>query len=106
MSTGGLMNLLMDGDEIIPNVGDGATVLLWTDRQAGTVISVTPKEIVVQEDFAIRTDKNGPSDSQEYRYERDPDGIKHVFRMTKNGWKSNGMGVRFGVRNHYYDYGF
>ena len=74
---GSLQNLLMARGKVsqpaVPRVGDGATIVLWTDRIACTVIEVkTPRKIVIQEDNAIRTDKNGMSKTQEYRYRRAP----------------------------------
>lgn len=108
--TGSLVNHLMSGGGPgVPavGVGDGATVLGWTDRHAATVIKVTPKTVTVREDTAIRTDARGMTEWQDYRYEPNPDGRVHVYRWTKKGWRSKtGGGVAFGVRNEYYDYSF
>ena len=105
--TGSLMNHFMtDSKQPQPKVGDGCTICCWTDRHAATIIKVTRCTVTVQEDKAIRTDKNGMSECQTYEYEPDPNGATMVFRKTKNGWKSKGYGLLIGFRNHYYDYSF
>lgn len=105
--TGSLMNHVMTtSGQAEPKVGDGATICMWSDRHACTIIKVTRCTVTVQEDKAIRTDTNGMSESQTYSYEPDPNGATYVFRKTKSGWKSKGVGLLIGVRRHYYDYSF
>jgi hypothetical protein len=124
--TGSLMNHLMSGGRSIPAVGDGATLLHWTDREPATVIEVTTKksgaiEVAVQEDKYRRVDSNGMSESQEYAYEPNPNGSISRFRLDpEKGWralrknekgnwvlvKGGGSGVRFGVREKYHDFSF
>jgi hypothetical protein len=97
-------------------VGDGATVLSWTDRHAGTVISVTAKAIVVQEDTATRTDRDGPfTESQSYSYAPNPNGREWTFKRVPRGraagqWReggvTDGQGVIFGHREEYRDPSF
>lgn len=96
-------------------VGVGATLCWWSDRRAGTIISVSPsgKRIVVQEDTAIRTDGNGVSSDQRYEYERNPKGVRREFSLRKNGrWVEvgsdlyDGVVCTIGVRRYYYDYSF
>jgi hypothetical protein len=75
-----------------PVVDMPATILLWTDRNAGTVVHVWTERkhqyVTIQEDRAIRTDKNGLSDSQEYDYKRDPFGRLVMFRREPDGrWR-------------------
>lgn len=97
-----------------PVLGMGATICLWSDRHACTVVYVgkTGKLVQVQYDKAIRTDSNGMSDSQQYRYQRDPDGIVETYTLRKNGaWVRQGdpmSGTRLslGVRRSYHDYSF
>lgn len=112
MWTGSLMSLVMDGGPM-PRVGDGATMLHWTDRTAGTVIEVTPKRIVFQEDVSVRTDTNGMSENQSYDYSRNPNGATYVFTLRQNGrWvesgagMKSGRGIRLGIRETYYDFSF
>jgi len=117
MQTGSFVNLIMSGNKNseLPKVGDGATILHWTDRTAGTVISVSEKAIEVQEDKDVRTDKNGMSDSQEYEYSPNSQGCRWIFKRVARGkykgfWRVNGRsdgeGVRFGERDKYYDFSF
>lgn len=104
-----------------PQVGMGATILAWTDRYAGTITEVRPNGVItVQDDQAIRVDQNGMSECQESRYEPNPHGPLRHFRRRRNGvwsevefnpetnrWKfSDGLGLRIGERQHYYDYSF
>ncbi len=94
------------------SVGSGATILHWTDRTACTIIELTEKRVILQEDIATRTDSHGMSDQQSYSYMPNLKGIKHVFTKRKNGkWVRKGdtmSGTRciLGVRDHYYDYSF
>ena len=52
-----------------PVVGMGATILMWTDRHAATIVKVTPCTIHVKRDKAIRVDGGGMTEMQKYRYE-------------------------------------
>ena len=108
--TGSMQNYLLSGTigAPEPKVGDGATVLAWTDRHAATIIKVTPATVTVQYDRAVRLDNNGMSECQSYRYERNPEGIVRVFRKTKRGWRETGGGsaLRIGERLAYHDYSF
>lgn len=115
MQTGSFVNLMhLNSNNPVPAVGDGATILYWTDRQAVTIIEVSKsgKRVVVQEDKATRTDNLGMSDCQSYSYEPNPEGTKHVFTLRNNGrWvrqgdTKRGCGLRVGTRDQYHDYGF
>lgn len=107
-----------------PVEGMGATILCWTDRDAGTITKVWrsakdgPLYLIVREDTATRTDKNGMSESQEYNYAPDENGRQHYFRQRKDGsWqgvkfngkryvKEEGNGLLIGQRRHYHDFSF
>jgi hypothetical protein len=112
MRAGSVQNLLYDGAiSKAPEVGDGATVVYWTDRVAATVVEVskTGHRVTVREDHAIRTDTNGMSDAQSYRYEPNSNGRTYVATRRKNGsYRVTGteMRVLFGGRTHYHDYSF
>ena len=126
--TGSLMNHL-DSRAVLgepePYIGMGATLLSWTDRHAGTIVDMVTKNgvlhIGVQEDDAVRIDKNGMSESQSYEYIADPNGKIYWFRKTNpyGFWKSVVInpktgrfnlggtgGVKIGYRNKYHDYSF
>ena len=97
--TGSLINHLINqtvSDE--PKVGMGVTILQWTDRRAATIAKVTRTRIHTVCDKAVRIDRNGMSEIQEYEYEPDPNGRVDVFRMTKRGYRNaSGNGLLIGV---------
>lgn len=110
---GSLHNLIADGsdDAATPEVGMGATVVMWTDRHAATIVEVsrTAHKVVVQYDRATRTDKYGMSDAQSYEYEADPNGRTETYSRRKDGSYriAGGQGrLLVGVRSHYHDFGF
>lgn len=121
--TGSLINHLMSGQPARePMIGEGATILAWTDRYACTVIAWDAKAgvLTVQRDHAKRADANGMSEDQDYTYEANRDAEPRYFKMdkqdrwyevTKNPrtqrWnKSGGRGLLLGVRREYYDFSF
>lgn len=109
--TGSLTNWMMSGKQNIePEIGMGVTELCWTDRHSYTIIDMTKtkKTITIQRDRAIRIDKNGMSENQEYRYERDENGSICKARKNKYGvWKIiGGSRITLGKREEYYDFSF
>jgi hypothetical protein len=99
-------------------VGTGATVLFYSDRAAATVVEVhtNPKgevnRVGIKYDNAVRTDNNGMSDAQSYRYEAG-EGPTIYFTKRKNGafvregdQMRSGQKVLIGKRDHYHDYSF
>jgi hypothetical protein len=115
-STNSMTNYLMSGTrgQPKPEVGMGATVLMWTDRKAATItqVSKSGKRIAIQQDKAVRVDGNGMSECQEYRFERDESRSIEWFSMRKNGAfvrcgdSANGTQIRIGERDEYHDYSF
>ena len=92
-------------------VGDGISLSPWTDWDAYTVIERrdTPKGFVltIQEDEAIRTDHNGMSDSQSYRFERNENGRTAIVKWnSKKNWFTCGCYKVALGRHSYYDYSF
>lgn len=107
-------------------VGDGATFVLHTDTQAGTIVSVSKngKRVTWQRDVAIRTTVPefvqggfaGHCTNQreiDYTYKRDPNGVKQAFSLRANGkWKATGQaatspGLSLSPGRHeFYDYNF
>lgn len=111
MSAGSLINLMGDNSAAEDlKVGDGVTLVYWTDRQPFTVIDITKsgKTITIQEDNAERVDSNGMSDAQSYEYSRNPEGRVLKARLTKRGFRVGGAQGNAVVRgrNKYYDYSF
>lgn len=115
---GSLINCLADNTPVKadPKVGDGATVVAWSDRHAATVTDVRKTAsgklvVTVQADKATRTDGNGMSDSQSYSYEPDPNGRTYTFSQRKDGvlrekGSNGGYTLWLGCRDEYYDYSF
>jgi len=70
-----------------PEVGMGVTFLSHSDRDAGTIIEVNTAKryIVVTDDDAERTDSNGMSESQEYKFTTVWHGRPRYFRKNKHG---------------------
>lgn len=104
----------MDKNPITPHVGMGATRCYATDRYPFTVVAVSKsgRRITLQEDWSFRTDSNGMSECQEYRYEPNTFAPLVVASLRKDGrWVEvgqNGKGSRFvlGSRRRYYDFSF
>ena len=109
--TASLTNYVLSGTngQPEPTVGMGVTVLRWTDRDAGTLVRVSPsgKTFWFTLDRAERVDDNGMSESQTYRYTPRPDGVELTARLSKSGaYRCNGAHVRLGDRDAYHDYSF
>lgn len=110
MTYGSLNNLLAGTNpELVPTVGMGATMVMWTDRLPFTVIAVSKsgKTVTVQEDNAVRMDGNGMSECQTYVFTRNPEGAIFKVRKLKNGqWACKGQKFTLGSRSKYHDYSF
>lgn len=104
-------------------VGDGATVHLYSDSHACTVIKVTKSTITVQRDKAILDPNFKPEfvaggfaghcvnqDDQTYTYERNPEGEIEVYRWSNkyNRYQGGGDGsiVVTKGRREFHDYNF
>lgn len=94
-----------------PTVGMPATIQMYSDKHAATVIAVTDTTIVVQRDIATRVDENGMSESQKYTFERDPHGMTITFKWGKRGLYSGSANdpsstLKLGERREWYDFSF
>ena len=121
---GSINNLLLSGTngEPEPVVGMGATILMYSDRHAASIIRVEkfksgphkgePRSIFVQEDAFVRTDANGMSESQSYAFSADPKGRVSEFSVRYGGdrkrWveKDGTNRLRIGEREKYHDFSF
>lgn len=122
LGQGGSLNNRLDETRVKgapePVVGMGATILMYTDRHAGTITEVRTNKkgkatgIAVVEDKATRTDTNGMSESQTYSYERGEGAPEWYTRRVTGQWVKegeslrNGQVVAIGYRNAYHDYSF
>jgi len=81
-------NKYFDGTLNNIKVGTLCTVYLYTDRHAYEVVEVKSQDnIVIRRLKATRTDENGMSDAQDYKYESDLSAKPEEIKLTKNGWK-------------------
>ena len=114
MKTNSLINnVMLNSIDPEPEVGMGATVCMWSDRVAHTIVEIrrfkTGKRagqvsaVVTQRDKATRVDSNGMSDAQSWEYERDTDAPLCLWKVKKDG--SFGS-LSVGHRSHYYDFSF
>lgn len=111
---GSLQNRIMEegAQKLKPEVGMGATFISYSDLDAGTIVEVVSDvHIRVQYDNCIRTDNNGQSEHQDYRYEPDPRAPIADCWLRKDGkWHDEksikGRVVRIGKREHYFDPSF
>ena len=118
---GSLQNLVYANarsEDADPKVGTGVTEIMYSDRHAYTVVEAPERfpvgaRIVVQRDKATRTDKNGMSDAQSWRFEQDTEGPRVTLSLRKNGrWVPVGQGLNsggrwlVGVRMEHYDFSF
>ena len=116
MRTPSVVNMMYDESRpAAPTVGMGATVLMWTDRHAATVVAVGPngRWLDVQLDNATRTDTHGASDSQHYSYTPNADAPITRYTLRRDGkYKRAGESMRGGLalllgkRDHHFDYSF
>ncbi|WP_338872499.1 hypothetical protein WBJ53_28120 [Spirosoma sp. SC4-14] len=67
-----------------PKIGDGATLILWSDRQAYTVIDVKKSYVVVSRD-------NQPST------------VKKAYLHKDGNYYLGGYLLKIGFREEYYD---
>ena len=104
-------------------VGDGATVCLYSDCHAGTIVKVTKCSITIQYDKATLDPNFKPEfvaggfaghcinqEDQTYTYERNPEGQKEVYRWSNkyNRYQGGGDGSIRVIkgRHEFYDYNF
>jgi hypothetical protein len=114
--TGSVNNWLLSGTNgaPVPEVGMGATILMWSDRYPATIVAVGPdaKWVDIQEDSAVRIDSNGMSDCQAYRFEACPGAPVRRFTLRKDGGyilageSMRGLRLRIGDRSAYHDFSF
>lgn len=112
-----------DGLNLTPanvKVGDGATMQLWSDAHAGTIVKVTKASITIQRDHAELDPNFKPEivaggfaghctnqSEQTYTYSPNPNGELVTFRWSKKfGRYQNPTYKAYKGRNEFYDYNF
>lgn len=108
MKYGTLTNLVYaDYKSPEPKIGDGATLLCWSDRHAYTIVEIKKNYVLVTRDIAQRTDQNFENGPQEYTYKSDLDVTPVRANLRKDGKYYMGNQVlKIGYRNEHYDYSF
>lgn len=105
-----IANVFTYNEQFTPaQVGQGATLVLWTDRHAYTVIAVSAsgKTATLQRDKAVHDkSKRGGMGHQNWLVTPDPGGVTIIARLGKKGWRSGGSKVLMGVRDEHYDWSF
>lgn len=117
--TNSLVNHLLSGTRGAPQpeVGMGATILMWTDRRPATIVGLEyfksgaragqVSAVWIQEDDASRIDNNGMSEMQEYEIVPNPAAMKVRYKVNKAGAFTGPSGqLRIGQRSKYYDMSF
>ena len=115
-------------------IGDGVTVVLWTDCEAYTIIKKTPTTMILQQDKATMDPAFKPEfivggfaghcinqNDQTYTYEKNPNGAQTKITLRKwkdeegqerRKWKQAGVGTfqqgggAFPGRAKFHDYNF
>lgn len=111
MQFGSLQNQLL-GNAVSkkPEVGMGATEIMYSDRHAYTIAEVLRADcILVQQDIAVRTDGLGITENQKWEFEPDPEALSVTLTRRKDGtWQIKGSRdcsvFVLGVRLEYYDF--
>ncbi len=119
--TGSLVNHIYSRTAgVEPEVGMGATICMWSDREAATIVEVGKNYLVTQVDEAVRVDNNGISESQTYVFTPNPNSYKQYWKKNKDGLykmahhNENGRLVMSGASTHlhigerakFYDFSF
>lgn len=105
MNFGSLNNLMLGNIKPpTPELGMGATILMWTDRRPCTVIAISPsgKRITVQEDHWNDGQFSPDANAQKVDYT-----LRKCGRWVRQGSRTNGgEWLRLGKRDYYYDMSF
>lgn len=103
-NTGSFFNMVMGNNSTLPEVGKGATILLWTDRHAYEVMEVSDdkKSCIIEQYLPERVDKLGMSDHQEYKYEK-TNGFKQKVVWRREKWRLEIKTIEF-LDSYYKEY--
>lgn len=105
MTYGTLTNLVYAEDKSpAPKIGDGATLICWSDRHAYTIVDVKKTYILATRDNVERTDRNYQEGPQEYSYQTDPEAVPERANLRKDGnYYIGDQALKVGYRNEYED---
>lgn len=105
MKYGTLTNLVYAEDKSpAPKVGDGATLICWSDRRAYTIVDVKKTYVLATRDDVERTDRNYEKGPQEYSYQTDLNATPERANLRKDGnYYLGGQALKVGYRDEYWD---
>lgn len=121
---GSLTNRCEENHKLVDKikVGDGVTEYLWSDRVPYEVTKVIDQtHIFIRPMDYERTDNNGMSECQDYKYISNPNRKELEMRFKYNHWyeiqhytdkegkphrRSIKMNITIGVMERYYDFSF
>ena len=113
MQYGNLMNhvVVNQTKSPAPQVGEGATEFMWSDRQVWTVIEVSKNgKIVTLQQDDVKAAEGVDFGHQDWVITPNPNGRTVKVSLRKDGrWKAMGSNHRvfqFGYRHYYYDWSF
>lgn len=100
-----------------PEVGMGATLLMWSDRHPYTIVGIERfktgaragqvKAVLAQADTSQRVDSNGMSDAQTYVFLPNANAPVTRFVLRKSGrFEGAGGTLAVGYRDRHYDFSF
>lgn len=110
---GSLQNRLMEcAKNPEPEVGMGATELMWSDRHPYEVIEVQDSRHVTVRELSHKLVKGSIYGDAEYEYSSNPDGkVTKLFKTKEGRWverigRSYGSRFALGYAEYYYDPSF
>jgi hypothetical protein len=95
--------------ELEVKVGAPVTMVAYSDRDPGTIMKVCKRYVLVRQDRAVRMDKNGMSESQDYRFvagSSDPAFWVRYDLRADGKYHNRGGHLVIGIRKSYVDYSF
>jgi hypothetical protein len=94
--TNSIMNWMMSTSSKAPKVGEGATLLHWTDRTCYEVLSVSEDGMTVELEYlnAI-ADKSKPGGEGHQNWILEPTGNKSTVVFRRGAWYSVGSEINF-----------
>lgn len=104
MATITLEHLHRNGTPDIGKIGEGATILMYSDTYPCTIIARTGKTVTVQEDN--HKIESGTWPDFDYSYSPNPEGPVTIFRWSNShGWQNKNAGRKLliGTRRYYRD---
>lgn len=92
---------------VLPEKGMPCTIGIGSDSYGATIVAVTRKTVIVQEDTEKLVGGSTMSEHQEYEYERNPHGrIERFYLNSRGQWVNGPSRLHVGSRRSYRDPSF